>query len=592
MRNIKFHYKLFASFSAIIALLFIISGTIFLRVNVSALEENSSRNQQQVNQKISEQIETLFYEMNRLSIAVNASGEIRSILASAPESYYGNFLADNPRYANRIKEALYSILQLASFEYGILIMTPGLDTTGHYHKFDVSSDKEFLRNQTDFLQMMESDIYSFIVPPHEEKVFRGHDFFALFRPLRDLFSVWGGVYVGFPTEVIDEICHTNNGIIKTIIFDENGMVMYSNLPDMTLEQYNILWSGVGAEHTGVFVTEPGTRTGYTCAYTRMQSLGWIVMYVEYSLQHAYPVQNMRQIVVISYIIAFFVLLMIQYLFLLNLTKPIRSLTQRLANVDIKKPVISTKDTPANEIDILEKSFQTLIDMLAETNRNLLDANVREMTAYISTLQAQMNPHFLYNTLSVISAHGKKSKCPDVVQMCDDLSNMLRYSAEIIDDTTILMEIKNVKWYLNIMACRYAGCLEHNVDVDPQLAEIKVPKLIIQPIIENSFMHGLKETPYPWCIKVKGFIENGYWIIQIEDNGSGFNPQALNKLDEDLSIINTMEISNYIKTTERGIGLVNTFVRLRHYYNGKEIKRCYNSENGGAIVEIGGPHHVK
>ena len=592
MRNIRFHYKLFVTFSAVIALLFIISGTIFFRVTVSALEENFLINQQQVNQKIAEQIESIFNEMNRLSIAVNASEEIRGILSSAPLQHDGNFLADNPRYANRIKETLFSILQLTSFEYGVLVMTPSFDSTGHYHKFSVINDKGFLRYETDFKQMMESDKYLFIITPDEERVFHGNDFFAIFRPLRDLYSVWGGVYVGLPVYVIDNLCRTNYGILKTIIYDENGRVLYSNLPDMINDQYDTLWRNVGSGHTGTFVTESGEIAGFTCVYTSIRSLGWFVMLVEYSIQHTYPVQNMRQIVITSYVLAFVAILILLYFLLLSLTKPIRNLTERIANADLRKPVISIKDTPTNEIDILGKSFQTLIDTLAETNRNLIDANVREMTAHISTLQAQMNPHFLYNTLSVISAHGKKSNCPDVVKMCADLSNMLRYSAEITNETTLSMEVKNTGWYLNIMRCRYAGCLEYDVDVDPLLHEVKVPKLIIQPIVENSFVHGFKETPYPWCVKVRGFVDNGNWVIRVEDNGSGFSDEALKKLNLDLNKTNTKELSEYIKTTGRGIGLVNTFMRLRYFYNGIEKINCYNANSGGAIIEIGGPLHVE
>ena len=120
-----------------------------------------------------------------------------------------------------------------------------------------------------------------------------------------------------------------------------------------------------------------------------------------------------------------------------------------------------------------------------------------MSARMAALQAQLNPHFVFNTLTCIAAYGKKRDGANVQRMCKDLTAMLRYSLQSSNEpATVDQELDQAEVYLALMGRRYAPYLEYRVDRCPEASRIPVPRLLLQPIIENCFVHGFADTPGP------------------------------------------------------------------------------------------------
>ena len=143
-----------------------------------------------------------------------------------------------------------------------------------------------------------------------------------------------------------------------------------------------------------------------------------------------------------------------------------------------------------------------------------------MKAHMLALQTQMNPHFLYNTLSVIGAFGQMKGNVEVTQMCADLSKMLRYTVELKENNTrIEMELAHITSYLKLMRMRFDGILEYYINVDESILDIICSQTDIEPIIENIFKHGFVDINPPWYVWIEGFIEAGKWYIKISDNGT-------------------------------------------------------------------------
>ncbi|CAK4868799.1 unnamed protein product [Aphanomyces euteiches] len=203
----------------------------------------------------------------------------------------------------------------------------------------------------------------------------------------------------------------------------------------------------------------------------------------------------------------------------------------------------------------------------------------------------MNPHFLYNTLAVIGAYGIKKGNDEVMQMCADLSDMLRYTIDLDNgQTKISTEMAHVEKYLKLMSLRFEHYLDYHIDLDESLLNAPIPKLTLEPIIENVFRHGFKDVEPPWVLKVKGYVKERRWYIEIEDNGNGFKAASIEQLETSLREEGDFMNPGHFTQSKAngGMGLINTFMRLHYFYKGEETIEFFNAASGGAIIRIGGP----
>ena len=257
-----------------------------------------------------------------------------------------------------------------------------------------------------------------------------------------------------------------------------------------------------------------------------------------------------------------------------ITRPISELTQYVKSIDTPDTEIKmVNDEAIDEVKDLEDSFQK---MLSRMNKSIL----QEKKAYSLALQAQMNPHFLYNSLSVIGAAGSEAGADTVYDMCIELSDMLRYVAAYEKVTVPLKEeIQHTKNYLSLMKSRYEDYFTYTIDVDDELLNMAVPKLIIQPLAENCFMHGFKGKEPPWNIdiQIRGNVKK--WELSIQDNGTGISEENIAKINSQLeNIEEEMPIGNI-----GGLGVVNTITRLKMTHS-KRISYEITNDNG-AVIKI-------
>ena len=209
----------------------------------------------------------------------------------------------------------------------------------------------------------------------------------------------------------------------------------------------------------------------------------------------------------------------------------------------------------------------------------------------------MNPHFLYNTLAVIGMAGLSNGNMTVSTMCSELANLLRYSLSYTRQAVLLeQEITNAKSYLYIMKMRYEEDLIYEWNLDESLNSISVPKLILQPLIENCFQHGFQQTEHeilpPWKIRITSFRDDTYWYLSITNNGAPFRKEKLIQLQERLQAFkepeyDENEFEDLVK--RQGFGLENTILRLNIYYQGKEFFDVATDDGTEeTTVTIGGP----
>lgn len=191
---------------------------------------------------------------------------------------------------------------------------------------------------------------------------------------------------------------------------------------------------------------------------------------------------------------------------------------------------------------------------------------------LKLLQAQINPHFLYNTLDTIIWQAEAGKNEEVVQMVTSLSDFFRTSlSEGRDYITVKEEISHIRSYLKIQRFRYRDILEYEINVPEEFYVYSILKLTLQPLIENALYHGIKNKRGVGKITISAETADGDLIFLVADNGIGMKEEQLGRL-----IHKVKDKRNNVQESG-GFGLANVEERIRLNYGeeyGLDFKSCY------------------
>ena len=221
------------------------------------------------------------------------------------------------------------------------------------------------------------------------------------------------------------------------------------------------------------------------------------------------------------------------------------------------------DTDVTELRNLTKQVNTMADDLeAMMKKSDLDAK-RLRKAELRTLQAQINPHFLYNTLDAILWKAEAGEKDEVIQLTSALSDFFRISLSSgADWIPIEQEKKHIEGYLKIQQTRYRDIMNYEIDIPDEIGEYYMLKLMLQPLIENALYHGIKIKRGGGTIKVEGKEEDGFLVFSVSDTGMGMTESQLEELNERMK----KGQPTVSEGGGGGFGLVNVNMRIRLYYN--------------------------
>jgi len=277
----------------------------------------------------------------------------------------------------------------------------------------------------------------------------------------------------------------------------------------------------------------------------------------------------------------------------TITRPIRKIHHRIDALP------ESLDAPRAypEIDTFILEFDALYAALVEKHKQTLTFMEREVTlrnqetqSRMLALQSQMNPHFLYNSLAAIQSMAEEGMFEQIIYMCQTISRLLRY---ISSDQEPLVSFENdlghMIAYLNCMKIRYEDDLAYEVHAPDDMMALRVPKLCLQLIVENSVKFTTKNVKAPWRIAVRGQLRENAWTVSIQDNGPGFTRAEIDELMGKVAVIDRTGLLPGLEL--RGMGLLNIYIRLRLIYKERAVFRVENGEGGGAIVTIGGAGDV-
>lgn len=222
--------------------------------------------------------------------------------------------------------------------------------------------------------------------------------------------------------------------------------------------------------------------------------------------------------------------------------------------------------------LLQSEHATLLTIEAENKEAQLKRSKAEtiaQEAQLKMLRYQLNPHFLFNTLNAIASLVEGKHSANANTMIVQLSNFLRYSLENdpIQRVTLAQELDALRLYLNIEQTRFGERLKLNYDIDPAASEVRVPSLLLQPLVENSIKYAIAPMEKGGEISILAKLDGDYLIVEVSDSGPGV---LMSKNDKAAGV---------------GIGLKNTIDRLDTFYGDQYVFQLGSSELGGLRIFI-------
>lgn len=325
---------------------------------------------------------------------------------------------------------------------------------------------------------------------------------------------------------------------------------------------------------------------YFIAHNISDDTGWIYISITPYESIFRKVIIMRTIVFLFFFLLFVLSLFLGVKLAMSFTKPLEQLTRKMKQVENGYFKIEWNEAEnyelQDEISQLNKDFRIMINKIDTLIREDYVKQLLIKDTQLMALQAQINPHFLYNTLESINWLAKSNQQQDISKMAEALGILMRGAISSKDRLVPLREeIIFLESYVTIQKIRYEDRLDFLIDMDESIKEYKVPKLILQPLVENAIQYGLEKMLSTCVIKVENLQETDYFIISVQDNGPGIEPETL------------CRIKNWdIQPNGLGIGLKNIHERIRLVFGEKYGIEVFSETGTGTRVQIRMPYDAE
>lgn len=442
-------------------------------------------------------------------------------------------------------------------------------------------DPELFENNVSYEELDKTGKNLILLPPHTTAYFYGTPE-SVFTVARNYFDLRGPVgntpYVG--TIFIDIDLKKLERIFRSVDFTGNevfyvvngkGDCFYSNLEDVIGKNLAGGLDDMDLQEDRFVIRTPENAYGLSVA-------------VSLDAKTAFgDIRRMQQMMYLFVAASVLALLFGSFYFSRRLTRPMREMMGQMSlietgNFDIEIPIRS-KD----EIGVLSKRFNQMSSALKTYINQSYVAQIKQNEAELTALKSQIYPHFLYNTLEIIrmtalEEEGRKK----VPEMIEALSQQIHYLIGPMQDMVPLeKEIDIIRKYVYLLNCRISGKVQLMVNA-PGESKIQVPKLILQPIVENAYVHGIKPKKGKGCIMVETAVNGEQFELSVMDNGVGMDEKALTKIME---LFEGDEPGIKNEYNWQSIGLKNVHDRIRFLYGEEYGIQITSTPAVGTMVRI-------
>ncbi|MEK4473465.1 histidine kinase [Paenibacillus sp. FSL R7-0048] len=495
-------------------------------------------------------------------------------------------------YLYVIKEHKYYYVTKENYNITVRVAEhPSIENLSWYKKALASP---FNRSYQSFVKNQSSMIDSSDYPINKDKSFMGYH-----RLLRSIVSREPQAVLSlyFNSSVTDEI-------MKDIPFSKGQHLMYVS-PDnepfvvddpgfyQQSEQEGLLKELTLA--SGGRVTWSDKEEKYLVIYDISKKEGWkLIKPIPYKeiYEAATTTRKLNYFIGLLFLIVSVILVS----FISNkITSPLKNLSLQMKRFSTGSFDAEAQVEGKDEIAYLSRHFNKMVEKTNELINERYKMKIVEKNAVLKALEAEINPHFLYNALQAISTKALKNNNDDIVDMVDNLAMTLRYCISGKDVVHAREELKHIERYLALQKARFGNRMQVAYQWEDPLLELEIPKLSIQTLVENCIKHALEKVSTTITITIEAHVTPSHTVISVTDDGPGFSGERLEQVRNSLQIQwEDQGGEDAAESDTESIGLKNLNTRLKLLY-GEAAGLAITSDAGGTKMDMrlprGGINHV-
>ncbi|MFD0588818.1 sensor histidine kinase [Paenibacillus sp. GCM10027627] len=416
---------------------------------------------------------------------------------------------------------------------------------------------------------------------------------SLIRPIRSLnsFKQLGTLVISLDEKAVSHILN-QAGIPgsggQVMLSNANGTILSSTDANLAGGQMGDLLPGIELKGSSGWLNDGSGDDKVTILYDTVQGVDWtlteVMPFADFRNENSYVLQLTAIVIIVSVLL---VSVLVLY-FVQRVTKPLVMLTQFLRNSNPEEALQTYPVESMDEVGQLVRSYNKLSDRITQLTEQVKHEESSKKEADMQALQAQINPHFLYNTLSSIHWMALMNRDEKIADMVGSLSDFLRFSLNKGEEfCSVEQEVAHAKHYANIQSIRFPGKFELHLDMEPGLGQERMLKLLLQPLIENALIHGIQKKPDAGEIRVIVKLEEGCMQFAVEDTGVGMDEHKLADIRRELQAPDDRKKER--ERLERGsYGLRNVHKRLQLHYGAEAGLRIESAIRFGTRVSFSIP----
>ncbi|WP_171651504.1 cache domain-containing sensor histidine kinase [Paenibacillus foliorum] len=581
--------KMFISFSIVSLFIVGITCIIFYYKNTSDVKNQTFSLSKIIAKQFSEMIDLYMQNIEELSLSISIDPAIQSNLFDFSK-------ATNPiekeTIGYKLNPVLFNFSYPKSYVQSISIYT--LDGHGYHYTKVVNQPKqaevftaEELRNFTEVL----SSKPFLLMPSKEERTF-GSQSEIVVSFIHKITKIPTQTIIGFVNVNINvnafkmvlanKKANDSDNTMHVLIVSDEGQVIFENGNNRT---------GFSQSDFDSVIFKKSSPEGelnwqdrlYLYTYEKSAYTGWNTVILIPKDVFLLKQKRIQDIVVIVGIITMLLIAAVSYLLSYQITLPLNNLMRKMSRVELGDFSQRMEYAGNNEIGRLSRMYNLMLDSISRLIHEVYESKLAEKNAQLSALHAQINPHFLYNTLNIMKSISRLRGVEEVAEISESLASLFQYSMKNLHQPVSLWEeIDHINNYFNIQQHRFGNRLDLRCDIPNDILQASILKLTIQPLIENAVNHGLRRMKSGGCITIQTAKNNELLTITVTDNGEGMTDAKRAQLSKALDISN---VHNQFMDISQGVGLINIHQRIQLFYGKQYGLNLWSKPGGGTMVTL-------
>jgi two-component system sensor histidine kinase YesM len=576
LNKLSFRGKLRSAFLAVTILSILITGVFSYSIAANRMETNAMKLTQDAVVKSAqiadEKLSKLMIVMMTFMISQPFQSMLKDVLFGEKGQYFTHLAnLDNVFSQARMAEPLI---------HSIYVSTP----IGEFYPLSMNRNRQASFADTPLFGRVSEQKRNVWVEGHEDNLFLGKarvvslilepiaDF-----PLKDVYVV-----VNIREEGLRKLVAPDTAEVASRFLLDADAGLVATEPDALVRQ------AVGSGILAPFVHNRDQSTGYSSEelngdtylinYARLGINDWTILSIQSKADVLKDMNDVKWLILLLTVCCFIVTVLVSDALTRYLLKPLLGLQRVMKRVEGNDLTARFESRSSDELAQVGHRFNRMLEQIVVLIEEVRQAETNKRSAEIKALSAQMDPHFLYNTLNTIYWKLKLGQVEPSQQMVVALSRLFQIGLNKGNEiTTLDKELQHVRQYLELQAFCYESLFEYDIRVrEAWLTDLPVPRIMLQPLVENSILHGFggMESGGRITIEADGDMERQRWYITVKDNGRGMDETTVRSLHR--------------PEPERGYAIGNMFSRLRLYYGDEADVTIESGPDEGTTVRLSLP----